>query len=112
MSQFSERLKALRETMGLTQAVLAARLGIPVGTYKGYEAGRREPSLDVINQIARIVGINIDALIKDNKPVPESPTDALLYYLRGQELMPEDIELIHDLLEVRRLRRERARPPE
>ena len=36
-------LKALRESLGMTQKEFAATLGIGVTTYNGYETGARDP---------------------------------------------------------------------
>lgn len=39
-----DRLRALRDALGLTQAEAADRVKAPVGTWRGWEYGRREPS--------------------------------------------------------------------
>lgn len=38
-----ETLKAWRSARGLTQATGAAKLGVPVGTLRDWEQGRRTP---------------------------------------------------------------------
>ncbi len=45
MSGFSEKLASLRREKGLTQAELAARLGISKSAVSMYERGNREPEL-------------------------------------------------------------------
>src|SRR4030095_2778598 len=41
---FSERLTAIRRTLGLSQKAMAERLGIDTGTLRNCESGRRSPS--------------------------------------------------------------------
>lgn len=45
MSSFSERLKELRASKGLTQAEVAKPLGVAPSTYSLYESGKGNPIL-------------------------------------------------------------------
>jgi putative transcriptional regulator len=38
-------VRAIREKLGLSQAEFAAKFGFPLATLRGWEQGRREPSL-------------------------------------------------------------------
>lgn len=64
MSEFSERIKCLRKEKGLTQRDMASKLGMTVSGYGYYEQGRNEPSTDVIVQIADILEVSTDYLLK------------------------------------------------
>jgi transcriptional regulator with XRE-family HTH domain len=57
-----KRLKALREAAGLTQARLARRSGVPLGSVRGYEQGVRTPGLDQAAKLARALGVSLDEL--------------------------------------------------
>ena len=48
-----QRIAALRRQQGLSQAQLAARLGISPSAMGMYEQGRREPSADTLVALAR-----------------------------------------------------------
>lgn len=48
----SERLKKVREELGLTQQGLADRLGVSLRTQQNYEAGKRAPDADYLAAIA------------------------------------------------------------
>jgi len=51
----------LRTLAGLTQEQLADRSGVPVGTLRGYEQGRREPLWDAFLRLARALGVACEA---------------------------------------------------
>lgn len=55
MNEFAKRLKEIRIDRGLTQAQLAKRLGISVSTISMYEAGNREPSLDMLLSLSEVL---------------------------------------------------------
>jgi transcriptional regulator with XRE-family HTH domain len=59
---FGERLKAAREQLGWTQPGLADRSGVPVGTIRDYEQGRREPLLSTAQKLADALGVTLDEL--------------------------------------------------
>lgn len=58
-----ERLRALREKMGISQAELARRMGIVRPTYSNYEAGNREPDVDTIKRLSDFFDVSIDYLL-------------------------------------------------
>lgn len=53
-------VRALRTDLGLTQAQLAAQLGVTRQTVIAVEQGRYSPSLELAFQIARALGRPID----------------------------------------------------
>ena len=63
MSKFSDALKQLRKSKGLTQASLAAALGIGKSTISMYEVGRREPDFETLEAIADFFNIPMSYLI-------------------------------------------------
>ncbi|WP_231848951.1 helix-turn-helix domain-containing protein [Paramagnetospirillum magneticum] len=48
-----QRLEQVRASMGLTQAEIAAQSGVPLRTYSSYATGKRQPSNDLLEWIAR-----------------------------------------------------------
>lgn len=59
---FQERLRLLRTEKGLSQRQVAEEFGITKVGYQNYEAGRREPSLDVLSALADFFNVSIDYL--------------------------------------------------
>ena len=58
-----KRLKELREENNLTQKELAEKLSINAVTYLHYEKGQRQPSLELIAEIAVFYGVSVDYLL-------------------------------------------------
>lgn len=57
------RIGALRRERGLSQAQLAAQLGISASAMGMYEQGRREPSAGMLVALARELGVTTDYLL-------------------------------------------------
>lgn len=67
----NERLKTAREAKGLTRKKMAEILCIHDTTYGKYELGIREPSIELINEIARLLGVSAAYLIGEtDDPTP------------------------------------------
>ena len=57
------RIAALRREAGLSQAELAARLGVSPSAMGMYEQGRREPAAELLVALARELGVSTDFLL-------------------------------------------------
>ena len=57
------RIAALRRQRGMSQARLAAQLGVSPSAVGMYEQGRREPSADVLVEMGRIFGVSVDYIL-------------------------------------------------
>ena len=53
-------IKDIRLRKGLTQADVAAALGVSSVVYSRYETGKRQPSIDMLIQMADIFGVTVD----------------------------------------------------
>ena len=118
-----ENLKALRESLNMTQKDFAASVGVKLTTYSGYETGVREPKSDFWIAVAQKYGVTIDYLMgySDNphktgdiktppspdKPDQEGPGRSLLsedaveeilvkmgYIKPGQDLSDADLQFL------------------
>ena len=56
-------IKDIRLRKGLTQADVAAALGVSSVVYSRYETGKRQPSIDMLIQMADIFGVTVDFLL-------------------------------------------------
>ena len=60
------RIAALRRAAGLSQAELAQQLQISASAMGMYEQGRREPSVQILVNLARVLGVSTDYLLTGN----------------------------------------------
>ncbi|MCL5780435.1 MAG: helix-turn-helix transcriptional regulator [Firmicutes bacterium] len=59
------KLKQLREAAGLSQAELAAKVGVTQGFISHIEIGVRNPTLKLTKALARALGVKPSALIEE-----------------------------------------------
>jgi transcriptional regulator with XRE-family HTH domain len=66
---FSDRLRSLRNSKGLSQKVLAEAMGITEAGYQNYEVGRRLPTFEKLLAICNALGCSADYLLgRTDKP--------------------------------------------
>lgn len=63
METLGERVKRLREAMGLTQRELAERIGTSSGLISFIERDKNKPSYEVIRRLSEVLGTTTDYLI-------------------------------------------------
>ena len=62
---FSEKLSKLRNARGFTQEQMAQMAGVGIAQIRRYEKGKSSPTLGVIKNIAKTLGISADELLFD-----------------------------------------------
>lgn len=63
MAEFKDRLKQLRLEYNMTQTMLSKRLNYGYTAVANYEAGRTQPSIDILKQLADIFNTSVDYLV-------------------------------------------------
>ena len=81
--KFAEQLRYYRKSKGLTQHQLAVKLGVKDSAITNYETGIRTPNYEMLEAIADILNVSIDALM--GKEDSEDEIDGLLEYLKDRE---------------------------
>lgn len=61
------RIKEVLEEKGIKQTWLAEKLGKSFSIVNSYVCNRRQPSLETLFQIAEILGVEVEVLIKMKK---------------------------------------------
>lgn len=61
------RIKEVLEEKGIRQTWLADKLGKSYNMVNSYAQNRRQPSLDVLNEIAEILDVDVRTLIISNR---------------------------------------------
>ena len=64
---FGEKIKHLRQGMGLTQVQISERLHISKAMVSSYETGIRLPSYDILIKFAKFFGVTTDYLLGFNR---------------------------------------------
>jgi len=59
------RIKEVLEEKGIKQTWLAEKLGKSFSIVNAYVCNRRQPSLETLFQIAEVLGVNVEELIKN-----------------------------------------------
>lgn len=85
----SRNLKILRKANGLTQEQVASFLGIGRSAYSNYEEGIREPSIDILEKFANIMGCDLSTLFEEDENAVKSQ---LICAFRTEDLSDEDME--------------------
>jgi ribosome-binding protein aMBF1 (putative translation factor) len=57
-----ERIRTIRESLGMSQTSLSARAGISQGYISQIEADEREPTLSIAARLATALGVSVDDL--------------------------------------------------
>lgn len=84
---FQIRLKELREKAGYSQQSFADAIGVKQSTVGNWEAGAREPKLEVMQKLADFFDVSVDYLIgRDNTPRPRKEA------AQKKEISDEDIK--------------------
>lgn len=77
MQILADRLRALRENLGKTQPEVAQDFGVTVSALQGWEAGRRDPSPDLLVQFSRYFNVSADYLLGiSDEPAPIDSSSA------------------------------------
>jgi transcriptional regulator with XRE-family HTH domain len=72
--RLAEKLRRIRESLGLTQSELLRRLDIEElatqSKISEFESGRRDPSLLILLQYSRLAGVHMEDLVDDETDLP------------------------------------------
>ena len=60
---FQHNLQRFRQAAGFTQLSFAQAMGVPLRTVQNWEQGHREPRLDTLVPLARVLGVTADDLL-------------------------------------------------
>ena len=68
VNEIADIVREKRKLLGLTQAELSIRSGVPLRTLHGLEAGKTEPRFDTIKSLALTLGLTTEELWGYAKP--------------------------------------------
>lgn len=88
---FTDTIKRLREEKGVSQADVAAAIGIARATYASLEAERRPANLDEVNKLAEYYQISPADLITGQASMVNEPIAEYHRTVAAEEIEPRDI---------------------
>lgn len=94
----SARLITLRKQLGLSQQAMADAVGVHSNSWKKYESGQAQPSIDVLKKIATALHVSTDSLLFDEQE--RGPNDE--FRLRFEALTafsPEEKLVVREILD-------------
>ena len=89
---FGKRLLMLRKEKKVSQAEVAAYIGLTVAAYQNYENGRREAGYETISKLADFYGVTTDYLL-GREPLPNPFADLNLSEDDEKEVMEKYMSL-------------------
>jgi len=102
------KIKEVRKKKGIKQKDMAKKLNIPVSTYANYENNHREPSTEMLDAIADVLGVSVFELIRKGKyfDMKFNPDGKLfkeinegLYFIEYLESIGYTVEIQPEVLE-------------
>lgn len=89
---YLEKLKEYRESIGLSQKELGAKVGVSEASVSNYETGKREPDFKTLCALADFFDITLDMLVrgKEKDRLKGRSTEEYLELFRG--LSDEQLE--------------------
>jgi len=114
---FAEKLSKLRKDKGLTQEDLSKKVGVGIAQMRRYEKGASSPTLEVIKNMAKTLGVSSDELIFDENegvaPARILDRKLLEQFEMLAKMNPHDKDAIQTIIEsmIIKSRLEEVMPP-
>ncbi len=94
--RLSRNISTRRRALGMTQAVLAERLGVDTETLSRFERGKHVPSVATLERLAGLLMTTIGALLEEE--LKEADGEALAVTSWLSTLAPDDKEFVLEML--------------
>ena len=114
---FADRFAQFRKEKRYTQQEIAQKIGVGIAQIRRYEKGNSSPTLEVIKNMAKTLGVSADELIFDkDERVPSSiilDKELLEQFELISHLSPHDVDAVKTILEsmIIKSRLEEVMPP-
>ncbi|WP_127718248.1 helix-turn-helix domain-containing protein [Halobacteriovorax sp. HLS] len=100
----ADRIKSIRENLGLTQARLASDAGITPAAISQIEAAERVPSTPVLRRLASVLRVSTDYLLgnSDDSELSDLLQDENIqsFFRDYKNLSPEDQNQMKSIVEI------------
>jgi len=110
MKKLSDRIQDLRKQKGLTQEVLAKKVGISLTQMARYETKGIQPPADVLVKLATIFGTTVDYLVsgatEDKAKAQLKDTELLQQFKEVEQLSDKDKNVVKTLIDAFLMRKQ------
>jgi transcriptional regulator with XRE-family HTH domain len=100
---FAEKVAKLRKDKGLTQEDLAKKVGVGIAQMRRYEKNASSPTLEVIKNMAKTLGVSADELIFDENegvaPARILDSKLLEQFELLSQMNPHDKDAVQTIIE-------------
>ncbi len=103
----SDKLRQLRREKKLTQNQLAQILNVSNGTIAMWETNKRQPDIETIKKIAKVLEVSTDYLLETriSPPQPKNLDNTIVVFGRGEgrteyQVSEEQMKALKSLLET------------
>ena len=72
---FADNLRRIRKVKGYTQSLLGSQIGKTQQIISWYESGKVPPSLNVIEELAKVLDVSITELIRHDENQVNNPIE-------------------------------------
>lgn len=93
MEEFARKLRERADALGVSNAELARRCGLGERQYAYYVSGQREPNLQTLVKIARVLKTTSDELLGMSDPPSQTERARLMDRLNVAAASLKDVEL-------------------
>jgi len=103
----AERIKQLRESRKMTKTRLAQLAGVSQSYISDIEAGKKNPTLEVISRICDALGVTVIELLSEEITTPEIDPESMRLAKLAEKLDPGERKALMRYLEETLKRKER-----
>ena len=96
----AKRLTEVRESQGLSKTQLAKISGVSQSFISYIEAGKRQPTLDVVQRLCKALGITVSQFLQESDDT-NLPPDILQLLENAKKLPPAERKALNEYLKVR-----------
>lgn len=89
--EFHERLRAIREKLGMKQNEAAIKIGIKNNTLSSYESGDRQPDYNILIKICDLYEVSTEYLLRGKENIHSSEEKDHLFFFDMEGLDDEEI---------------------
>ena len=94
MSDFGNRLKNLRKSLGYSQEVLASKVGSTKRTISYYESESDNPPAKLLVSLAEVLNVSVSVLLGTEEPKYDQRTIDAKFWPKWEKLTSDDKKVI------------------